>query len=48
MTDTQNPAGALSPAEIDHFIRRGFVRIEQAFPNVLAEEGRLSSGARWG
>ncbi len=40
MTDTHNPAGALTPAEIDHFVRRGFVRIEHAFPEALAEEGR--------
>lgn len=40
MTDTQNPTVGLSPAEIDHFIQRGFVRINRAFPEDIAEEAR--------
>src|SRR5262245_56840376 len=28
----------LSPAEIDHFLRKGYVKIENAFPREVAEE----------
>jgi hypothetical protein len=31
---------ALTAAQIDHFITRGFVRIDEAFPRLLADEGR--------
>lgn len=40
MAGNHAPAGPLSPAQIDHFIRRGFVRIARAFPRALAEEAQ--------
>lgn len=33
-------SSALSPAELDRFITDGFVRIDNAFPRELAEQGR--------
>ena len=32
--------GPLSQVEIDHFIKQGFVRIDNAFPKTLATQGR--------
>ena len=29
---------ALSDADVDHFIRKGYVKLEQAFPREVAEE----------
>jgi hypothetical protein len=40
MTDTSGTARALSNAQIEQFIRDGFVRIEEAFPRRFADEGR--------
>ena len=34
------PAAGLTDEEIDSFVRDGFVRVEGAFPRVVAEEGR--------
>ncbi|WP_024511116.1 hypothetical protein [Bradyrhizobium sp. ARR65] len=34
------PASVLGDAQIQQFIRDGFIRIDQAFPRKLAEEGR--------
>jgi hypothetical protein len=34
------PSRALSDAQIEDFIRDGFVRIDNAFPRELADEGR--------
>lgn len=31
---------ALDAAQIDHFITQGFVRLDEAFPRALADEGR--------
>jgi hypothetical protein len=39
-TDEREPARALSDAQIRHFIDDGFVRLDRAFPKVLADEGR--------
>lgn len=35
-----SPTNPLSPADIDAFITDGFVRLDDAFPRELAEEGR--------
>ena len=35
-----NPLNALSQAQIDQFISAGFVRIDEAFPQALADAGR--------
>jgi hypothetical protein len=40
MSDAGGAPPALSAAQIDQFVRDGFVRIERAFPPELAEEGR--------
>ena len=37
---TSNPRRALSDAQIEQFVQDGFVRIDQAFPRELAEQGR--------
>lgn len=37
---TNPPSRPLSAAEIEHFIRDGFVRLDKAFPRPLAEAGR--------
>lgn len=39
MTDNDR-SRALSSAQVDQFIRDGFVRVDHAFPRELAEEGR--------
>lgn len=36
----QSTERALDAAQIDHFITQGFVRIDDAFPRALADEGR--------
>src|SRR5690606_16596005 len=35
-----HPAGGLAPAQIDHFVRDGFVRIDAAFSPELAAQAR--------
>ena len=40
MPNTGNTAPALSDAQIKQFIERGYLRIDQAFPPELAEQGR--------
>jgi hypothetical protein len=41
MTDSEyEPARALSDAQIEQFIRDGFVRIDRAFPRETADEAR--------
>ena len=37
---TNHPSRPLSAAEIEHFVRDGFVRLDEAFPRPLAETGR--------
>src|SRR3954466_9387407 len=39
-THEHEPARALSDAQIQQFIRDGFVRIDRAFPRELADEAR--------
>lgn len=39
-SNTVAPPRALSDAQIDRFVRDGFVRLDDAFPRHLAEEGR--------
>jgi hypothetical protein len=41
MPNPAEPVRALSDAQIEAFIRDGFVKIEEAFPRALAEEGRF-------
>jgi len=40
MDETTSPAGGLTPTEIEQFITDGFVRIDGAFPRMLADEAR--------
>jgi hypothetical protein len=40
MGSEHEPVRALSYAHVEQFIRDGFVRIDQAFPWELADEGR--------
>lgn len=40
MPNTAEPARALTDAQIEHFVRDGFVRIDNAFPRELADECR--------
>jgi len=37
---TNHPSHPLSATEIEHFVRDGFVRLDEAFPRPLAEAGR--------
>ena len=40
MSESHNGAQALSRAQIQQFIREGFVKIDEAFPRELADQGR--------
>ena len=40
MKQSGSEPGALSDAQVEQFIRDGFLRIDRAFPRALAEEGR--------
>jgi hypothetical protein len=40
MTANPRDVRALSDAQLQHFVQDGFVRIDQAFPRQIAEEGR--------
>lgn len=40
MSHTAEPARALTNAQIEQFIRDGYVKIERAFPRELADQGR--------
>ena len=39
-SDTIRQVRALSDAQLDQFVQDGFVRLDNAFPRRLAEEGR--------
>ena len=39
-SNTVRPVRALSDAQLDQFVQDGFVRLDNAFPRRLAEEGR--------